>query len=91
MRIKARIDAPAAGRCRTERATTKTIVVQVPDRGLPRDGIVKDIVGLAVTIEVAQRPLVARHRELSGRKCHHGDVSPDKIQLRFGQLRLTNA
>ena len=47
--------APASGESRTESAVNENIVVQIPDRCLPRPGVVKDVVRVAIPVKVGRR------------------------------------
>ena len=60
--------APARGESRTESAADVGIVVQIPDRCLPRPSIVKQIVRVAVSVKVSsghQRPATGKCRSKS--------------------------
>ena len=61
--------APANWKSRTERATDKNVVIQIPDRCLTRGAVVKQIIGFAITIKVGcgyQSPAAGNGRPPGG-------------------------
>jgi hypothetical protein len=50
--VSGRDQAPTNGDSWAGRAADKNVVVQIPDRRLTRAGIVKDVIGSAIVVEV---------------------------------------